>query len=105
MKLAESLIEEGRVAAIVGGPEDFKPLIVDGPYLYLQKMRALEERFADALRRRIAGDGDDSGWPEAEVAAAVLDVEGRPAVRNGVPLPSPTTSSPPSEPRQAIAWQ
>ncbi|AGA28701.1 exodeoxyribonuclease V subunit alpha [Singulisphaera acidiphila] len=87
VKLAESLIEEGRVAAIVGGPEDFKPLIVDGPYLYLQKMRALEERFADALRRRIAGDGDDSGWPEAEVAAAVLDVEGRPAVRNGVPLP------------------
>ena len=83
--LADGLIDDGRVAAIVGGPEDFKPLIVDGPYLYLQKMRALEERFADALRRRI--EGDDAGWPEAEVSAAVRDVEGRPAVRDQGPLP------------------
>jgi exodeoxyribonuclease V alpha subunit len=83
--LADGLIDQGRVAAIVGGPEDFKPLIVDGPYLYLQKMRALEERFADALRRRI--DGDDTGWPEVEVSAAVHDVERRPAVRDRLPLP------------------
>ncbi|WP_406699287.1 exodeoxyribonuclease V subunit alpha [Singulisphaera sp. Ch08] len=84
---ADALIAERRVDAIVGGPEDFKPLIVDGPFLYLQKMRALEERFAEALRRRIKGDADGAGWPEAEVSAAVLDVEGRPAVRDGKALP------------------
>lgn len=83
--LADGLIHEGRVASIVGGPGAFKPLIVDGPYLYLQKLRALEERFADVLRRRI--EEDNAGWPEAEVAAAVLDVEGRPAVAKHGPLP------------------
>ncbi len=83
--MPERLIDEGRVAAIVGGPEEFKPLVVDGAYLYLQKMRALEERFADSLRRRI--ERDDTGWPEAEVAAAVLDMKQRPAVRGSTPLP------------------
>lgn len=85
VELAERLIDEGRVAAIVGGPETFKPLVVDGAYLYLQKMRALEERFADSLRHRI--ERDDTGWPEAEVAAAVLDMKQRPAVRGSTPLP------------------
>ncbi|SIN71271.1 DNA helicase/exodeoxyribonuclease V, alpha subunit [Singulisphaera sp. GP187] len=85
--MADALIESGRANAIIGDPDDFKPLIVDGPYLYLQKMRALEERFAEALRRRIEGDGDDAGWPEAEVSAALRDVAGRPAMRGGTALP------------------
>lgn len=83
--LADELVDGRRVAAIVGGPEDFKPLIVEGPYLYLQKMRALEERFARSLRRRLGGD--EGGWPETDVVAAVADVVDRPPVRGGIPLP------------------
>ena len=34
-------------SAIVGSPDEFKPLIVSGDHLYLQKMFYLENRFVD----------------------------------------------------------
>ena len=38
---------------IIGTAGEFKPLVVDGEYLYLQKMLHLENRFVEALRRRL----------------------------------------------------
>jgi exodeoxyribonuclease V alpha subunit len=82
--LCDGLIEAGRGAAIVGGPDDFKPLVIDGPHLYLQKMWALEERFAGALRRRM--DRTAAGWPETQIVAAVRDVVSRAGGRAAAPL-------------------
>ena len=47
------MIDSGRVGTIVGTAGEFKPLIVVGEYLYLQKMLHLENRFVDVLRRRL----------------------------------------------------
>jgi exodeoxyribonuclease V alpha subunit len=81
--LADRLRAGGRLDAVVGGADDFTPLVVEGPYLYLQKMRALEQWFADALGRRLRHD--DAG-SDAAVEAAWIDVAARPAVRDGVAL-------------------
>jgi exodeoxyribonuclease V alpha subunit len=38
------------VAQVIGRPGERKPLIVDGGYLYLERMRTLEQRFCDRVR-------------------------------------------------------
>jgi exodeoxyribonuclease V alpha subunit len=84
LAIADRLLDSGRASAVVGAPGDFKPLIVAGPYLYLQKMHALEERFAAALRARSAGHVP--GWDEAKAEQALGDVRARPAFHGARPV-------------------
>jgi exodeoxyribonuclease V alpha subunit len=80
-KLMEQLVDSGRLSAIIGGVNEFKPLIVTGRHLYLQKMLHLEDRFVAALRRRLAGTVRD--WSVEKVEQALSDVLARPVLHNG----------------------
>lgn len=80
----ETMIDSGRASTIIGWAGEFKPLIVDGPYLYLQKMLHLEDRFVEALRRRL--DTAIPAWSEAATEEALRDVLARPVHWNGSPV-------------------
>ena len=59
-----------RLPALVGAPGERKPLIVDGEFLYHQRVLACETRLAAAIRARAAQPGPD---PQA-VRTAVAEV-------------------------------
>jgi exodeoxyribonuclease V alpha subunit len=59
-----------RVPALVGAPGERKPLIVDGDFLYHQKVLVCETRLAAAIKARAGQPGPD---PQA-VKAAVAEV-------------------------------
>ena len=59
-ELMETLVDSGRAGAIIGAADAFKPLVVAGPHLYLQKMLHLEDRFVAAMHSRLAAD--IPGW-------------------------------------------
>jgi exodeoxyribonuclease V alpha subunit len=82
--LMEKLTEPGRASVLVGDPGDFKPLIVDGDHLYLQKMLHLENQFAAAVRLKL--EAGVHGWPEREIKNALDDVRKRPARPGGSPV-------------------
>jgi exodeoxyribonuclease V alpha subunit len=84
VELIETLIESHRLGAIVGGAEDFKPLIVCGDYLYLQKMLYLEDRFVEVLRHRLQAKFQE--YDDAIIEHALYDVRDRPALRDGQTL-------------------
>ena len=59
--VARTLLDRARrrrpgdpVAAVIGLPGERKPLIVDGDWLYAERMHALEERFCARIRERAA---------------------------------------------------
>ena len=81
VKIIEKLVDSQRLGSIVGSAGEFKPLVVSGPYLYLQKMLHLEDRFVAVLRRRLGAAGPEYG--EAAVEHALRDVLERPASRRG----------------------
>ncbi|HTB74694.1 MAG TPA: hypothetical protein VK762_15700, partial [Polyangiaceae bacterium] len=61
---AQALLDRARsatpadpVTAVIGLPGDRKPLIVDGDWLYTERMHALEERFGARIRERAARRG------------------------------------------------
>jgi len=83
-ELMEALVDSGRASALIGAADAFKPLIVAGPHLYLQKMLHLEDRFVAAIHRRLAAD--IPGWSEEQVEAALRDVCARPTVRAEQPI-------------------
>jgi exodeoxyribonuclease V alpha subunit len=54
----KSVLERARardphVAVIVGSPGERTPLVLDGAWIYVERMRALEERFSERVRERI----------------------------------------------------
>jgi len=81
---ARGLLERARsgapgdpVTAVIGRPGERKPLIVDGEWLYSERMHALEERFCARIRERAARRG--SGLLEGRaLARAVAAVAGGP---------------------------
>jgi exodeoxyribonuclease V alpha subunit len=81
---ADRLIDSGRAGLVVGQAGEFKPLIVSGAYLYLQKMHELEVRFAASLRRRLSRAGSD--WTEDEMSRVMSAIHDRPGVRAGTPI-------------------
>jgi exodeoxyribonuclease V alpha subunit len=81
VELIETLIDSQRLTAVVGSAQEFKPLIVAGDHLYLQKMFYLEGRFVDVLGHRLTADVET--YDEARIDRAVRDVVGRPSARNG----------------------
>jgi exodeoxyribonuclease V alpha subunit len=82
--LIETMIDSGQASTIIGRAGEFKPLIVDGPYLYTQKMRHLEDRFVEVLGRRL--DTAIRSWSEEDSEEALRDVLARPVHRNGSPV-------------------
>ncbi|HEY7957057.1 MAG TPA: exodeoxyribonuclease V subunit alpha [Polyangia bacterium] len=52
--VALALLGDARLLPIAGAPGDYRPLILDGDWLYPQRMRAHEDRLVAALRLRIA---------------------------------------------------
>jgi exodeoxyribonuclease V alpha subunit len=58
----------GQVPALVGTPGERKPLIVDGEFLYQQRILACETRLAAAIKTRTARPGPDSQAVKATVA-------------------------------------
>ncbi len=69
------LIGDPRAAGLVGGPDDYRPLIVADDHLYHHKMLAAESRLIARLRERIAAPPPDVGHAvlEAALAAARTD--------------------------------
>ena len=72
VELIETLIDSRRLDATIGRDEEFKPLIISGDHLYLQKMLYLENRFVEVLRHRL--DVEIYDWDEAKVERALRDV-------------------------------
>jgi exodeoxyribonuclease V alpha subunit len=74
--LLDSGLAGGPASAVIGRPEDYKPFVVDEGSLYLQRMRAFEDRLVEALRKRI--DKQPSAAParvdEARVDQALAQV-------------------------------
>ena len=67
-----------RLGAVVGTPDEFKPLIVSGDHLYLQKMLYLEDRFVEVLRHRL--DTEIEEYDAVIVERALRDVLESPGV-------------------------
>jgi exodeoxyribonuclease V alpha subunit len=74
--LMTDLIDRGRAGAVVGRAGEFKPLIVSGNHLYLQRMLHLEDQFVLTVRRRLAAEVP--GWTSEVVEAALSEVLTRP---------------------------
>ncbi len=78
--LTEMAGPSARLAPVVGGPDDYRPLVLDDGCLYHQRMHALEARVAGLLRDRLLAGPPASGGDAliAEVTADPPRVHGRP---------------------------
>jgi exodeoxyribonuclease V alpha subunit len=73
---ARSSVPGDPVTAVLGRPGERKPLIVDGDWLYTERMHALEERFCARIRERAAQGG--GGLEGRALTRAVAAVSGGP---------------------------
>ncbi|KAF0182209.1 MAG: exodeoxyribonuclease V subunit alpha [Nitrospirae bacterium] len=76
LKTIGKMLEDGRAATLIGGAGEFKPIIVDGEGVYLQRMLQLELDFCSRLRklsRRITGV-----FPQEDIARILNDIDGQP---------------------------
>jgi len=69
---ARTAVEGDPVSDVVGRPGERKPLIVDGPWLYTERMHTLEERFCQRVRARASHvlQGDARAVQRAVAAVA-----------------------------------
>jgi len=72
-------LHDSPLAEIIGGPGNYRPLIIDHDSLYIQKLHVLEARVGRALRERIAaaagpGNGGESKKPDRAVEDALHEV-------------------------------
>jgi exodeoxyribonuclease V alpha subunit len=70
LRLVEGAAAGGPGFEAIGGPDEFKPLVRTGGYLYAQRMLRLEDRVVEALRGRLARRIDGLGDPAAGAGAA-----------------------------------
>jgi exodeoxyribonuclease V alpha subunit len=63
-------------AGVLGGPRDYAPLILDGPFLYQQRMLFYEDRLSRALGARLRGK--PPAVPGGKAEAAIADLLARP---------------------------
>ena len=71
-------------AGVLGVPEHYAPLILDGPFLYQQRMLFYEDRLSRALGARLRGKPPAVAGGKAE--AAIADLLARPPELAGVPI-------------------
>lgn len=82
LKCLAGLLESEACADLVGGPGDYRPLIVDGPYLYQQRMLFFEDRLLIALRQRL-GLADFAVAPETVRGALAATLGAMPSAGEG----------------------
>jgi len=69
------------VTAVIGRPGDRTPLVVEGDWLYVERMRLLEERFCALVRERLASPARDAQGDARAVTRALKAVaDGPPAL-------------------------
>jgi exodeoxyribonuclease V alpha subunit len=78
--LMESLIDSGSADVVIGHAGSFKPLIIAGSYLYLQKILQLEDQFVEVIRRRLSATVQD--WSDEQINRALCEVLSRPVNHN-----------------------
>jgi exodeoxyribonuclease V alpha subunit len=78
--LMESLIDSGSADVVIGHAGSFKPLIIAGSYLYLQKILQLEDQFVEVIRRRLSATVQD--WSDEQINRALCEVLSRPVNYN-----------------------
>jgi exodeoxyribonuclease V alpha subunit len=114
---ARALLERARspasgdpVKLVIGLPGERKPLIVDGEWLYAERMHALEERFCARIRERAGrGRGALEGRALARTVAAVaggpppLTTEQQRAVREALGTPLALVTGGPGTGKTATA--
>jgi len=83
-ELMEKLTKSGGANALIGKAGDFKPLVVAGDHLYLQKMLHLEDQFVRVLRRKLGAC--EPAWSERGVEEALNDVLDRSSRAHGAPI-------------------
>ena len=71
-------------AGVLGGAGDYAPLILDGPFLYQQRMLFYEDRLSRALRARL--QGKPFVVSDRNANAAIADLLARPPVSAGAPV-------------------
>ncbi len=75
---------------LVGGPDDYNPLVVDDGQLYRHADLVEEKRLADALSKRIDASWRGSTWPtNAEFGRDQVSAALERAVGTGEPTPTP----------------
>jgi exodeoxyribonuclease V alpha subunit len=104
------------VQAVVGMPGERKPLLVEGDWLYAERMRLLEERFCARIRERLASPALPAKAATRAVAAvasrAQLTPEQQSAVRDALRAPLTLVTGGPGTGKtttvvalvRAIAW-
>ena len=80
VNLIEKLIDSGSASMVIGSAVSFKPLILAGEHLYLQKMLYLEDRFVEVIGHRVSVLVRK--WSEQEIDRALSDVLARPVRQN-----------------------
>lgn len=70
---AISLARSDAAPAIIGSSAQFKPLVIDGEWLYHQRLLLYEERLVDAIRGRLAAPF--VSWPDTELRDALQELE------------------------------
>jgi exodeoxyribonuclease V alpha subunit len=69
------------VTAVIGRPGDRTPLVIEGDWLYVERMRLLEERFCALVRERLASPARDGQGDARAVTRALKAVaDGPPAL-------------------------
>jgi exodeoxyribonuclease V alpha subunit len=94
LEAVKTLLEESRssgtgpaaspAAAVVGRPGDYVPLIVEGGYLYTQRMLFYEDRLSSTLRARMTAAPLDVS--DSKIEEALADVLLRPTFQNSEPV-------------------
>ncbi len=72
----------GAAGPLLGGPGEFKPLVLDRGCVYLQRLWEFERRLAELLERRLRLEPG----PLDAIPAALADLRARPAHAGGVAL-------------------
>jgi exodeoxyribonuclease V alpha subunit len=106
------------VTAVVGLPGERKPLVLDGEWLYTERMRGLEDRFCARIRERLAGTERRDARALSRACSAVsagpppLTEEQKRAVREALSSPLALISGAPGTGKttivvallRALAW-
>jgi exodeoxyribonuclease V alpha subunit len=79
------VLRDDLAATIIGGPGDYRPLVVDADHIYHQRLLHCEDRLVDALQARLSLEPADL---DADVVAAALSdvLEAMPTLADGSPM-------------------
>ncbi|QDG51752.1 exodeoxyribonuclease V subunit alpha [Persicimonas caeni] len=85
LETLQNLLEQGIASTVIGGPDDYCPLIVDDGHLYHQRMLHYETRLVAAVRERMALGNADLELDAVRQALGDT-LAAMPLVGDGVPM-------------------